>query len=396
MDERLQSHLREKMAAKEEAAANAAAPKNGNGNGSGANINNNRPQHFQLDTAPEGMTFDLEGVTCEPAIQTGPTPISMDGSIPPEDDAHTLWNFHVDGATYPARLTNLPCPVELHKTHDHAMYYKCRDVAQMLIVYEDMTALEEAESMTGYKVDGFPSYFHSGLTPPMTKVVSRRFKQREHASVPPPVEEIQEVESFLIELIKSISTKDPTKKAGRGSASISTKVLEEVEDEVVDYEPWMDNYGKEPSGMEFSERDAICKSHPELWLDAEENKADEASLPSVSKESSTSQANKKSSKSNKISTSGKTTPSTSTTKEKKKKSKKKKKTTEDKTSSAPAPAPASSRPKSTEPISNAKSPSPDFDLLGDSLNNGQETKLDGFDFDLENLGDFDLEELDGL
>lgn len=397
MDERLQSRLREKMAALEESAANAAP----NNNNNSSNGSANRPQHFQLDVASsaspsqEGMVFDLEGVTCEPAIQSSSANSGVSSPSPSDDDAHTLWNFHVDGATYPARLTNLPCPVELHKTHDHAMYYKCVDVAQMLIVYEDMTALEEAESMPGYKVDGFPSYYHSGLTPPMTKVVSRRFKQREHTSVPPPIEEMQEVEHYLIELIKSISTKDPTKKAGRGSASISTKVLEEVEDEIVDYEPWMDNYGKEPSGIEFSERDAICKSHPEVWLDPEENKADEASVPSQKSGSGTKES-KKGSKSN---ASGKITPSAgagASKSEKKKKPKKKKKASEDKSAAssvpAPAPAPVPSRPKSTEPISNAKSPSPDLHIL-----DAEEMKIeniDDFDVDLEGFGDFDLDDLE--
>ena len=96
--------------------------------------------------------LDLEGITCEPT-----------------SEASTLWHFHCDGMSYPARLVNLPCPVELHKTHDHAMYYKCSDVAQMLIVYEDSVALDEAD---GYpKTVGFPSYYHSGLTPPMKQVV---------------------------------------------------------------------------------------------------------------------------------------------------------------------------------------------------------------------------------
>ena len=62
---------------------------------------------------------DLDGVTCEP---------TSDGS--------TKWTFHCDGASYPSRLVNLPCPVEIHKTHDRAMYYKCSDVAQLLIVYD--------------------------------------------------------------------------------------------------------------------------------------------------------------------------------------------------------------------------------------------------------------------
>jgi transcription initiation factor TFIID subunit 7 len=86
--------------------------------------------------------LDLDGVMCEP---------TQDGS--------TLWNFHCDGATYPARLVNLPCPIEIHKTHDHAMYYKCCDIAQMLIVYEDSMALDEADAYP--TTDGYPSYYHS-------------------------------------------------------------------------------------------------------------------------------------------------------------------------------------------------------------------------------------------
>lgn len=48
----------------------------------------------------DGSSYlDIEGVTCEP------TPARN----------RTLWNFHADGATYPAKLVNLPCPVELMK-----------------------------------------------------------------------------------------------------------------------------------------------------------------------------------------------------------------------------------------------------------------------------------------
>jgi hypothetical protein len=72
--------------------------------------------------------LNLDGVTCLP---------SASGS--------TLWHFRCDGATYPARLVNLPCPVEVHKTTDHATYHKCTDIGQMLIVYEDEYAMEEAE-----------------------------------------------------------------------------------------------------------------------------------------------------------------------------------------------------------------------------------------------------------
>jgi transcription initiation factor TFIID subunit 7 len=101
------------------------------------NHNNNNNNNNNKETL-----LDLDGVMCEP---------TQDGS--------TLWNFHCDGATYPARLVNLPCPVEIHKTHDHAMYYKSCDIAQMLIVYEDSMALDEADAYP--KTDEYPSYYHS-------------------------------------------------------------------------------------------------------------------------------------------------------------------------------------------------------------------------------------------
>ena len=89
--------------------------------------------------------LDLNGVTCKP---TG--------------EGSTLWNFHCNGAMDLARPVNLPCPVELHKTHNHYMYCKSCDVAQMLIVYKDSMALDKANSFP--KTPGFPSYYHFGLT----------------------------------------------------------------------------------------------------------------------------------------------------------------------------------------------------------------------------------------
>lgn len=81
--------------------------------------------------------LDLEGVACEPT-----------------KDASTLFNFIADGRTYPARLVNLPCPLEIHKTYDHAMYHKSCDVAQMLIVYEDSMALDEADALAKQAPEG--------------------------------------------------------------------------------------------------------------------------------------------------------------------------------------------------------------------------------------------------
>jgi transcription initiation factor TFIID subunit 7 len=204
-------------------------------------------------TSTKEVLLDLEGVTCEP---------TQEGS--------TLFSFHCDGATYPARLVNLPCPIELHKTHDHAMYYKCVDIAQMLIVYEDSMALDEADAVP--KTEGYPSYYHSGLTPPMKRVVERRFALREHAAVPPPRAEVSDVETELHHLMLKIS-KEPGKRnkvPSLASAQHANKILEEVVEEVVDYEPWMDDHGAQPSGIEFDAGDQMASLHPEIWLSPEQ------------------------------------------------------------------------------------------------------------------------------
>jgi transcription initiation factor TFIID subunit 7 len=158
--------------------------------------------------------------------------------------------------------------VELHKTHDHAMYYKCVDIAQMLIVYEDEMALEEAEAVP--KSEGFPSYFPSGLTPPMRRAVER-FEAREHKAVAPPKHEVGEVEIELQGLMDRI-TKDAagrTKKV-KNPAPVSHKVMEEIVEDIVDYEPWMDDHGRSPFGIEFDDKHVLCTKHPELWLDPKE------------------------------------------------------------------------------------------------------------------------------
>eukprot|EP00814_Leptocylindrus_danicus_P001640 CAMPEP_0116012972 /NCGR_PEP_ID=MMETSP0321-20121206/5442_1 /TAXON_ID=163516 /ORGANISM="Leptocylindrus danicus var. danicus, Strain B650" /LENGTH=306 /DNA_ID=CAMNT_0003482419 /DNA_START=77 /DNA_END=1000 /DNA_ORIENTATION=+ len=162
-----------------------------------------------------------------------------------------------DNKEYPARLTNLPLPVELHKTVDHAKYFKSTDVGQMLIVYEDMKTMDAEEGTANYSHDAYHSYYHSGLTPPMKYVVHRRFAAREHSAKAPPKHEVADVENYIKGIIVS-STRDGTKKSKKSSQE--SKVIKEIEDDIVDYEPWMEN------GIEFSETDAICKDHPEVWL----------------------------------------------------------------------------------------------------------------------------------
>jgi transcription initiation factor TFIID subunit 7 len=72
----LEARLSDKMKEVEEATARKVLPSSNAG-----------------QAEPKAILSDLEGVTCEPT-----------------KDHSTLWNFHCDGATYPSRLVNLPCP----------------------------------------------------------------------------------------------------------------------------------------------------------------------------------------------------------------------------------------------------------------------------------------------
>jgi transcription initiation factor TFIID subunit 7 len=243
----LEGRLRDKLKEEEESGRKNIAASGGS-------------QSTSVTSNNKERILDLEGVTCEP------TPARN----------HTLWSFHCDGATYPARLVNLPCPVELHKTHDHAAYYKCADVGQMLIVYEDEMALEEGAEEK--PIDGFPSYYHSGLTPPLRRVVERRYARREHAAAPPPRAAVTDVETEIISLMERIATSEKTgvsstnkqqqqqQKNKVPQLTSANKVFEEIVEDVVDYEPWMNDFGRQMAGVEFDGDDQQCSLHPEVWL----------------------------------------------------------------------------------------------------------------------------------
>jgi transcription initiation factor TFIID subunit 7 len=162
----------------------------------------------------------------------------------------------------------------VHKTHDHANYHKAADVGQMLIVYEDERTMDEVENEKGYKVDGFPAYFHSGLTPPMSRVVQRRylsrFEERDTKPLPPPKAEVAIVEREIQDLITKLTAgKGKQKRTGGEASSTKDKIIEEVEEEIVDYEPWMGEGGV------FTMEDA--KIHPQCWLSKSElDEIDEA------------------------------------------------------------------------------------------------------------------------
>ena len=378
----LHTQLSDKLLAKQEGADDknptnsnnnpaASSTYNSNSGGGGGN-NNSTSSNSNSNSSAADQILNLEGVTCLP---------SSEGS--------TLWHFRCDGATYPARLVNLPCPVEVHKTHDHATYHKSADIGQMLIVYEDEYAMEEAENERGYKTEGFPSYYHSGLSPPMKRVVQRRFRarftERESKAIPPPHKEVTEVEKEIQALITKLSAK-PGKQKGRGrggrggsgggasSVTVITKekVIEEVEDEIVDYEPWME------AGKIYTIEDA--KKHPEWWLTKDEMKEIDTAKKTEEEE--------------------KQRKADKTEEKKKRKKEKKKKKEEEKQQQAAAAAPESGSKKkgipslaSRQSVEVEEQPMDDVEATARLLASGQGGNEEDFLFDLGE-GDFNFDDDD--
>ena len=76
--------------------------------------------------------------------------------------------FCVGDAKYPATFVSLPCIVETHKTLDDSLMYKSGEIGQMLIVHDpDGPPPPPPQSVS--------EVYPSGLTPPTTNIVSRRF-----------------------------------------------------------------------------------------------------------------------------------------------------------------------------------------------------------------------------
>ena len=109
----------------------------------------------------------------------------------------------------------------------------------------------------------------------MQHVVERRFapclvQLRDcQGAMPPPRAAIQQIEPFLLQVMVRLYEASGRTRRSQNEIPIlkqATADLVEIEEEVVDFEPWMIDHGKEPNGIMFGERDEIAKVHPEIWL----------------------------------------------------------------------------------------------------------------------------------
>jgi transcription initiation factor TFIID subunit 7 len=122
----------------------------------------------------------------------------------------------------------------------------------------------------------------------MRRVVERRYARRDHSALPPPRAAIIDVENEMVRLMERIAMSEKASGPNNSSSSSSNKpqpknkipqltaankIFEEVVDEIVDYEPWMNDFGRQAGGVEFDAEDQQCSLHPEVWLKPEDTRA---------------------------------------------------------------------------------------------------------------------------
>ncbi|WFD41932.1 hypothetical protein MPSI1_000569 [Malassezia psittaci] len=112
--------------------------------------------------------------------------------------------FYIAGQPYSAKIVDLPCIVESHKTLDNKQIFKIADISQMLLVEHAVSNENEAvgasssardgsQTKSSFNVDDY--IYPHGITPPMQWARKRRFRKRIHNRAIDTVE--KEVENLL-------------------------------------------------------------------------------------------------------------------------------------------------------------------------------------------------------
>ncbi|EDO35404.1 predicted protein [Nematostella vectensis] len=77
-----------------------------------------------------------------------------------------------------AKLVDLPCVMETHKTFDDKSFYKTADICQMLLCTdEDQDSQSEDEDQRHHKRESKKFVWNHGITPPLKNVRKRRFRK---------------------------------------------------------------------------------------------------------------------------------------------------------------------------------------------------------------------------
>ncbi|WFD26760.1 hypothetical protein MNAN1_001747 [Malassezia nana] len=103
--------------------------------------------------------------------------------------------FHIGQQLYAAKLVDLPCVVESHKTLDNKQIFKIADISQILLIERPIANEAEAIASGPTRSSQDDYIYPHGITPPMQWARKRRFRKRIHNQSIEMVE--KEVESLL-------------------------------------------------------------------------------------------------------------------------------------------------------------------------------------------------------
>ncbi|WFD23150.1 hypothetical protein MEQU1_001836 [Malassezia equina] len=103
--------------------------------------------------------------------------------------------FHIGQQLYAAKLVDLPCIVESHKTLDNKQIFKIADISQMLLIERPIASEAEAIASGATRSSHDDYIYPHGITPPMRWARKRRFRKRIHNQSIETVE--KEVEGLL-------------------------------------------------------------------------------------------------------------------------------------------------------------------------------------------------------
>jgi len=203
---------------------------------------------------------------------------------------------------YPVRLASLPTLTELHRIHGPGGrngYSKSTSISQVFLVHHSRRSMELNEtSGRTERRPSYPTYTRDGVlcgsSVAMRDVVTRRYERRLHdrgvisrtngdlvstspsskgvsTGIPGP-QECFDTCAYLSHLISVLSG---VQENGKFTSTLAKRGLHkthvEEEIDVVDYEDWMDDFGRDKAGgREIDERDKMTGNHPGLWVGGEE------------------------------------------------------------------------------------------------------------------------------
>ncbi|KAJ3181115.1 hypothetical protein HDU85_003820 [Gaertneriomyces sp. JEL0708] len=109
--------------------------------------------------------------------------------------------FRIQDQYYDAKLVDLPCIIESHKTPNDQQFYKIADISQMILVEEPPTdappTYEQMKEKVAKPLTHEEYTFPHGITPPLWNVRKRRFRKRLNKRT------IEDVEREVLRLLEA-------------------------------------------------------------------------------------------------------------------------------------------------------------------------------------------------